>query len=66
MANCKGAAAHRKAQNKYVAAHKAKHKAAVKRNYQQNKTKINKQKTAARKRHHGKPTGGKPGRPRKC
>ena len=66
MAGCKGAAAHRKAQAKYVSANKSKHAAAVKRNYQKNKSKILAQKKSARRASGGKKTGGKPGRPRKC
>jgi hypothetical protein len=65
MAGCKGAAAHRKAQAKYVSANKSKHAAAVKRNYAKNKGKI----LAAKKRGAAggaRRAGGTKGRPRKC
>ena len=66
VANCKGAASHRAAQNKYVAKNKAKHAAAVKKSYQKNKSKVLAQKKKARAAGKKGGGGGKGGRPRVC
>jgi hypothetical protein len=61
MAGCKSAAAHRKAQNKYVAKSPSAQRDRVKRSEAKNKSKI-----AARKKRTPKSKGGPKGRPRKC